>query len=45
MAGSLFIFIAAIIVVLTNKKMFFETDHVGRLLELQLEEDEKNEKQ
>ncbi len=37
------VYLAAVIVVLTNKKMFFETDHVGRLLEMQLEEDEANE--
>ncbi len=40
---TIFIIIAAVIVVMTNKKMFFETDHVGRLLEMQLEEDEANE--
>ncbi len=39
---TIFIFLAAIIVVLTNRKMFFETDHVGRLLELQFEEDNEN---
>jgi hypothetical protein len=37
------VYLAAVIVVMTNKKMFFETDHVGRLLEMQLEEDEANE--
>lgn len=41
---TIFIFIAAVIVVLTNRKMFFETDHVGRLLERQFEEDMANEK-
>lgn len=30
---TIFITIAAVIIVLTNKKMFFETDHVGNLLE------------
>ena len=30
-------------VVLANKKLFFEKDHVGRLLEMQLEEDSKSE--
>ena len=35
---TLFVFLLAIIVVITNKKMFFETDHVGRLLEMQNEE-------
>ncbi len=34
-----FVFLASGIVVLTNKKMFFETDHVGRLLEKQEEDD------
>lgn len=32
---TIFITIAAVIVVLTNKKMFFETEHVGKLLEIQ----------
>lgn len=31
--------VIAVILVLANKKMFFETDHVGRLLEAQMEED------
>ncbi|MCR5301246.1 MAG: CPBP family intramembrane metalloprotease [Lachnospiraceae bacterium] len=39
-----FVVIAAILV-LTNRKMFFETDHVGRLLEAQMEDDAKNERQ
>ena len=34
-----FVFLASAVVVLTNKKMFFETDHVGRLLEKQEEDD------
>ncbi len=38
-----FVFLAAVLVVLTNKHMFFETDHVGRLLELQFEEDGQGE--
>lgn len=32
---TIFIIISAVIVVLTNKKMFFETEHVGKLLEIQ----------
>lgn len=39
-----FVALAAVIVVLTNKKMFFETDHVGRLLEVQEEEDNERKK-
>lgn len=31
--------VVAVIIVLTNRKLFFETDHVGRLLEQQMEED------
>lgn len=31
-------------VVLANKKLFFEKEHVGRLLEMQLEEDAKSER-
>ena len=31
--------VIAVILVLANKKMFFETNHVGRLLEAQMEED------
>ncbi len=31
--------VIAVILVLANRKMFFETDHVGRLLEAQMEED------
>ena len=27
--------VVAAIIVITNKKMFFETEHVGRLLEMQ----------
>ncbi len=38
---TIFVAIAAAIVVLTNKKMFFETRHVGRLLEIQQEEEKK----
>ncbi len=33
------LFVIAAIVVAANRKMFFETDHIGRLLEIQLEED------
>ncbi len=33
--------VIAAIIVLVNKKMFFETDHVGRLLEAQMEEDNR----
>ncbi len=39
-----FVALAAVIVVLTNKKMFFETGHVGRLLEAQEEEDNERKK-
>ena len=38
---TIFIFLLAVIVVITNKQMFFETDHVGRLLEVQNEEDNR----
>ncbi len=41
---TIFVFIAAVAVVATNREMFFETDHVGRLLEIQNEEDSRNEK-
>ena len=34
-----FVAIAAVIIVLTNKKMFFETDHIGKLLEIQEQND------
>ncbi len=34
-------FILAAIIVVTNKEMFFERKHIGRLLEMQLEEDGK----
>ncbi|MBQ9443725.1 MAG: CPBP family intramembrane metalloprotease [Lachnospiraceae bacterium] len=37
---TVFVFVAAAIVVVTNKKLFFEKDHIGRLLEAQ-EEDER----
>ena len=40
---TIFVFIAAAAVVATNKEMFFETEHVGRLLEIQNEEDGINE--
>ena len=36
-----FVFLAAVIVVIANKGMFFETKHVGRLLELQFEKEDK----
>ena len=39
-----FVLIASIIVVLANKKLFFETDHVGRLLEKQEEDDNAKQK-
>lgn len=39
-----FVLIASIIVVLTNRKLFFETDHVGRLLEKQEEEDNETQR-
>ena len=32
---TIFVVIAAVVVVLTNKEMFFETKHVGNLLEEQ----------
>ena len=38
---TIFVYLAAALIVLTNKDMFFETRHVGKLLELQQEEDEK----
>lgn len=41
---TLFVLIASIIVVLANKKLFFETDHVGRLLEKQEEDDNAKQK-
>ena len=37
---TVFVFVTAAIVVVTNKKLFFEKDHIGRLLEAQ-EEDER----
>ena len=40
---TVFVFLAAAIVVLFNKRMFFETEHIGRLLELQFEKENKNE--
>ncbi len=33
-------FVLAAIIVVTNKEMFFEKKHIGRLLEIQLEEDQ-----
>lgn len=39
-----FVAIAAVIVVLTNKKLFFGTKHIGRLLEVQEEEDNERKK-
>ena len=36
---TIFVFAAAAIIVYTNRDMFFETDHVGRLLEAQKESD------
>ncbi len=38
---TVFMALAAAAVVITNKKLFFETDHVGRLLEIQEKEDER----
>ncbi len=38
-------FVVAAILVIVNRDMFFEKDHIGRLLEIQLEEDGNNEKQ
>ena len=37
--------VIAAILVAANKKLFFEKDHVGRLLEAQMEEDVKSGKQ
>jgi hypothetical protein len=34
------VIIATVIIVMCNKKMFFETDHVGRLLKTQFGESE-----
>ena len=39
-----FVALAAVIVVLTNKKLFFGKDHIGRLLEVQEEEDNERQK-
>ncbi len=36
-----FVAAAAVFVVVTNKELFFETKHIGRLLEVQREEDDK----
>ncbi len=36
-----FVAAAAVFVVATNKELFFETKHIGRLLEVQREEDDK----
>ena len=41
---TLFVAILAVIAVLTNKKMFFETSHIGRLLETQEDSDNENRK-
>ena len=37
-------FVASAVIVIVNRDMFFERDHIGRLLEIQLEEDERDEK-
>ncbi len=41
---TVFVAIAAVIVVLTNKSLFFGTKHIGRLLEVQEEEDNERKK-
>lgn len=41
---TVFVALAAVIVVITNKNMFFETAHIGRLLEAQEESDNENRK-
>lgn len=41
---TIFLILVAVIIVLTNKEMFFETKHVGKLLETQLEHEKINEK-
>ena len=38
---TIFMALAAVVVVITNKEMFFETEHVGRLLEMQEKDDER----
>ena len=40
-----FVALAAVFVVLTNKELFFETKHVGRLLEMQREEEDADGKE
>lgn len=40
---TIFITIAGVLVVLMNRELFFETEHVGRLLESQLKEADVNE--
>lgn len=42
--SALLTILLAIIIVLTNKELFFETKHVGKLLETQLEQEKINEK-
>ena len=37
-------FVASAVIVIVNRDMFFERDHIGRLLEIQLEEDGRDEK-
>ena len=38
---TVFMALAAVVVVITNKEMFFETEHVGRLPEMQEKDDER----
>lgn len=38
---TIFVFLAAALLVVTNRHMFFETEHVGRLLEIQSEQDDR----
>ena len=38
---TIFMALSAVVVVITNKEMFFETEHVGRLLEMQEKDDER----
>ena len=37
-------FVASAVIVIVNRDMFFERDHIGRLLEIQMEEDGRDEK-
>ena len=39
---TVFMAVFAVIVVITNKEITFETEHIGKLLEIQAEKDERN---